>query len=349
MKIIKFSKYRKLCFLISSLSILGLAIYTFVSGGFNLGVDFQSGLNLDINLNAKTIVSNDDLQGVLDKTFSSYQIKKVGSQNENRFSLLFKDDGKENFEDRISAQLMNILKPLYSEAKQESKYYASNNFSSALVLQVLFLASGSLIIILLYISLRFRINYAISSVIALIHDVLFITFLIGAFKIEVSTATIAAILTIIGYSLNDTIVVFDRIRENENKNISRDFLNVLDTSVTQSLSRTILTSLTTLITILAILIFTTGQISDFALVMLFGVVVGTYSSIYIASPFVYYLTKINKKKKSTLIEKEKESSDTVDKDKNSSNKKEKTSSSTKGIDFEAEKRRIQAKIKNKKK
>jgi preprotein translocase subunit SecF len=107
---------------------------------------------------------------------------------------------------------------------------------------------------------------------------------IGTFQIEVSSATIAAVLTIMGYSLNDTIVIFDRIRENEKLLSESSFVQVINVSITQSLSRTIITSITTLLAVTAIYIFTTGQIQAFALNMIVGVLVGTYSSIFIASP-----------------------------------------------------------------
>ncbi len=146
----------------------------------------------------------------------------------------------------------------------------------------------ALALILIYITVRFKITYAVGAIVALIHDVLIMLGFICFFKIEISTATIAAVLTIVGYSLNDTIVVYDRIRENFS--LMKDYRldDIIDTSITQSLSRTIMTSLTTLIAVipLYILVMGSSNIKDFALSLIVGIVVGTYSSIYIASPVV---------------------------------------------------------------
>ena len=114
---------------------------------------------------------------------------------------------------------------------------------------------------------------------------------------EFVTATVAAVLTIVGYSLNDTIVVFDRIRENRQLMRDADLKTIVNTSITQSLSRTLITSITTLLAVVAIYIFATGQIRDFALAMIIGVVIGTYSSIFIASPVLLGMDKFKKKEK----------------------------------------------------
>ena len=139
-------------------------------------------------------------------------------------------------------------------------------------------------LILLYIWVRFKLNYAVSAIVAVFHDVLFLLGFIGAFQLEFSTATIAAVLTIIGYSLNDTIVIFDRIRENTRIVKDTSFRELINISVTQSMSRTLITSFTTLIAVVAILIFASGTIQTFALSLVVGILVGTYSSIFVASP-----------------------------------------------------------------
>ena len=144
---------------------------------------------------------------------------------------------------------------------------------------------------------------------ALFHDVLIMLGFIGTFQLEVNTTTIAAVLTIIGYSLNDTIVVFDRIRENTGLLKGEKFSRIIDISITQSLSRTIITSLTTLIAVLALYFFGTGPIKDFALNLIVGIIAGTYSSIFIASPILLGWINAGKKrelKKTGAIDKIKE-------------------------------------------
>lgn len=142
--------------------------------------------------------------------------------------------------------------------------------------------------ILLYIVIRFDLKFAPGAVVALIHDVMITVGIFAAFYIEFSLPILAALLTIIGYSLNDTIVIYDRIRENIIKLRSRDLAKVINTSLNETLSRTFLTSLTTLFSVIAIAIMTTGVLREFAIAMVIGVVIGTYSSIYVASPMVLW-------------------------------------------------------------
>ncbi|RKX86317.1 MAG: protein translocase subunit SecF, partial [Spirochaetes bacterium] len=170
-------------------------------------------------------------------------------------------------------------------------------FSSSLASQSITLTIVALALILLYIWFRFKLGFAVSAITALAHDVLIMLGFIGTFGLEVSTTTIAAVLTIIGYSLNDTIVVFDRIRENKVLLKGDRFDNIVNISITQSLSRTIITSLTTLLAVVALYVFGTGSIEDFALNLIVGIVVGTYSSIFIASPVLLGWTNVTQKRK----------------------------------------------------
>ena len=147
----------------------------------------------------------------------------------------------------------------------------------------------SIVILLIYISWRFEFRFAIGAVAALIHDVLITLGIFAVLSKEINLPTVAAFLTIIGYSLNDTIVVFDRIRENSQSLRGSDYMMVLNRSINQSLSRTIITSLTTLFVVLVIFLTTTSgeEINTFALALIAGVLVGTYSSVFIASPILY--------------------------------------------------------------
>ena len=147
----------------------------------------------------------------------------------------------------------------------------------------------SIVILLFYISWRFEFRFAIGAIAALIHDVLITLGVFSVFVKEINLPTVAAFLTIIGYSLNDTIVVFDRIRENSTLLKGTDFAEVINRSINQSLSRTVVTSLTTLFVVLVIFLQTAAgqEINTFALALIVGVVVGTYSSVFIASPIIY--------------------------------------------------------------
>jgi preprotein translocase subunit SecF len=145
----------------------------------------------------------------------------------------------------------------------------------------------SIVILLLYISWRFEFRFAIGAIAALIHDVLITLGVFSVFAKEINLPTVAAFLTIIGYSLNDTIVVFDRIRENTNLLKGTSYADIINRSINQSLSRTVITSLTTFFVVLTIFALTFGEINTFAFALIVGVIVGTYSSVFIASPIVY--------------------------------------------------------------
>jgi len=148
----------------------------------------------------------------------------------------------------------------------------------------------ALIGILIYIAFRFNMQFAPGAVVALIHDISITVGIFALFRIEFTIPTIAALLTIVGYSLNDTIVVYDRIRENLSKTKVKTLSQVVNESINQTLSRTILTSTTTLFVVAALILFGGGIIFDFALALLIGVLVGTYSSVFVAAPVMIYIT-----------------------------------------------------------
>ena len=148
--------------------------------------------------------------------------------------------------------------------------------------------------ILIYIWWRFELRFSFGAILALVHDVIITVGIFSLTGREITLPVIAALLTIIGYSLNDTIVVFDRIRENMKKPGARDLSSLLDTSISQTLSRTLLTSLTTFLVVLCLFVLGGSVINDFAFAMLVGVIVGTYSSIFVASPMLLVLAKDKK-------------------------------------------------------
>lgn len=148
----------------------------------------------------------------------------------------------------------------------------------------------ALVVILVYISWRFRLRYAVGAVAAILHDVIIALGIFAIFRVEVNLATIAAFLTIVGYSLNDTIVIFDRIRENIKLDKKGLVFNIINRSVNQSLSRTLNTSFTTFIPVIILFLFGGSVLRGFSLALLIGVIVGTYSSMYIANPILYAWT-----------------------------------------------------------
>lgn len=171
--------------------------------------------------------------------------------------------------------------------------FVGPKFSSSLLKSSFYAILIAILMILLYISLRFRFSYALSSIIALFHDVLMMLALILIFRLEVSATTIAAILTIIGYSLNNTIVIFDRVRENIKEDRKKSVDELINLSVRQSLTRTVITSLTTLCAIVPLAIFATGDIKLFAINLTWGVVVGAYSSNFIAPGLLSLFNRVS--------------------------------------------------------
>lgn len=285
-RVFDFMKSRGVMLVISALVIAGGIAGTVARGGFNLGIDFEAGLNLTVEIRGGGDVTVAEVRDVL-SDYEGAQIQRLGDPGSDQFVVRVRDDGTvEDFEQVVSRDVLDTLDAGFADATIEELQasYVGPRFSEDLTQQAVVLTVFAFVLILAYLWFRFRLGYALASISALVHDVAVILGVIGTFQLEVSTATIAAVLTIIGYSLNDTIVIFDRIRENEVLLRDSSFRTVINTSITQSLSRTLITSLTTLLAVAAIYVFSTGQIQLFALKLIIGVIVGTYSSVFVASP-----------------------------------------------------------------
>jgi preprotein translocase subunit SecF len=285
-RVFDFMKVRVVMLIISALLIVGGIAGTIAQGGFNLGIDFEAGLSLTVGIDGAGSVQPGDVRDTLEE-YPGSTVQRAGAPEDNRFVIRVRDDGsQENFQRVVTNNVLDLLRQEFAPSTVEEleSSYVGPRFSQDLTQQAILLTLFAMVLILAYLWFRFRLGYALASISALAHDVLIMLGIIGTFQFEVSTATIAAVLTIIGYSLNDTIVIFDRVRENEGLLRESSFRSIINTSITQSLSRTIITSLTTLLAVAAIFVFATGQIQLFALKLMLGVVVGTYSSIFVASP-----------------------------------------------------------------
>lgn len=282
---IDFIGKRKLALILSGVLILiGLASLV-VKGGPNYGIDFVGGTLVQVKFTESTDAAKiKDSLASLD--LGSVVVQRFGD-DPNEFLIRVQETGKDkNLSGRISGSLnmvygeglvdirrMEMVGPLVGKDLRQKGF-----------LSILYAMIG----ILIYISWRFELRFAIGAIIALVHDVL-IT--LGAFSLtgrEIDLPIIAAFLAIIGYSLNDTIIVYDRIRENYGKHQKKGFATVVNRSINETLSRTILTSGTTLLVVLALFIFGGGVIHNFAFAMLVGILVGTYSSIFVASPVLIF-------------------------------------------------------------
>ena len=268
-------------FLSMALIIAGLASLA-MKGGPALSIDFTGGTIAQLQFDKAVDVS--ELRTKLaENGFESSEIITFGSPNEVLIKTQFSGANSE-----LESNLRNAIKSKFQVRRVESvgpkigKELQSDALSAMLL---------SLLLILIYISFRFDRFYAYGSVVALIHDVLITMGIFSLLNIEIDLTIVAAFLTIVGYSLNDTIVVFDRIRENVVKHARESLDMIVNISLNSTLGRTIVTSLTTFVVVFSLFLFGGEVIKNFAFALIVGVIVGTYSSIYVASPVMMYFEK----------------------------------------------------------
>ncbi len=308
---VSFLKKRKIAYLISGGLIL-LSLVSLFTNKLDQGVDFVGGRTYQVRFAQD--VNAAEITGVLASpdVFESAQAKTFGGTNQLKITTKYKiDEASEEVDEEIRQKLHKALQPYLNgldyagfvdNAEKEAglmKYYKvsptiADDIKSASFWAVL----GSLVVVFLYILFRFkRWQFSLGAVAAVFHDVLLvlgvfsIAYKVAPFSMEINQAFIAAILTVIGYSLNDTVVVFDRIREFFNDHSDWPFDKVIDKSLSSTLSRTLNTSLTTLVVLLAIFIFGGDSIRGFMFALIVGVIVGTYSSLFIATPIMYDTVK----------------------------------------------------------
>lgn len=259
------------------------------------------------NSSTETYISIDEVREALDDLSSSLQVQIVGDNYLQEFQIRVATES-EGAKEELEAQIFNLLENSFGVdniiVKQSD--YVGPKFSNLLTYRSIIMIVVALALIMGYIWIRFHFSSALAAIAALTHDILIMIGFIAVFRLEVTTTTIAAVLTIIGYSLNDTIVVFDRIRENTKLLRGTKFEKVVNISITQSLSRTLITSLTTLLAVLPLFIFAKGAIQLFALNLIVGIIVGTYSSIFIASPVLLALTNARLKREAKHLGKDPE-------------------------------------------
>jgi preprotein translocase subunit SecF len=274
-------------FLSIVLIIVGLSSLI-MKGGPALSIDFTGGTIAQLQF--EKVVDVSELRTKLaENKFDGSEIITFGSPNEVLIKAQFSGSNSE-----LESNLRSAIESEFEVRRVESvgpkigKELQSDALSAILL---------SLFLILIYISFRFDRFYAYGSVVALIHDVLITMGIFSLLNIEVDLTIVAAFLTIVGYSLNDTIVVFDRIRENAIKHARESLDTIVNISLNSTLGRTIVTSLTTFVVVLSLFIFGGEVIKNFAFALIVGIFVGTYSSIYVASPVMMYFEKKEMAKK----------------------------------------------------
>ncbi|HAW49658.1 TPA: protein translocase subunit SecF [bacterium] len=287
---IDFLRFRKFFFIFSGI-LTGFGLISFIlKGKDNFGIDFMGGTMLHLKFEKQ--LNEADINSIRKKIEASKIRASIQYFGGEKKELIVKAKG---VQEDVSLKIREIIETIGDF--EYSSEYIGPSVSRDLVSLAIKAVIIAIIAMLIYIAIRFEFRFGISAVIALIHD---ITFVLGIYSLtgcEFNVPTIAAFLTVVGYSINDTIVVFDRIRENLKLLRREDYYIIVNKSINQVLPRTIITSLTTLFVCSALLIFAGGEVSKFALVLVVGVIIGTYSSDCVASPILYEWHKRSQVKK----------------------------------------------------
>lgn len=271
-------------FKILSSAIIILGLIMFLIKGFNLGIDFVGGTIIEINLG---------------KYVETAEIREILDDYDNKATVLYSGKNKEHIIIKSAADISNddtteIISKFIDKYDIKGQNYQSDKFEPLMGKEIKRKALLSTLIavvaMLAYISFRFELNFGISAIIALIHDILIMLAFYAIFRIPVDSSFIAAILTILGYSINDTIVIFDRIRENSKLYHRSSKDELVNMSIKQSIRRTIYTSLTTFISVVIVYLLGVDDMKILALPLMVGIIAGTYSSLFIASPMWYELS-----------------------------------------------------------
>ncbi len=297
-KDIKFSYFYKKLNILSSIFII-LSILVLLLKGVNLGVDFKGGTLIELRTENSITTIAEIRQSFLKMNLGDVTVKKFGKENDYLVKIEITKSDDENFIKSIKDKLSSDLgSPVNFRRVENVGPKVSNELLRAGLLAI----SLSLAAMLFYIWVRFEWQFSLGAIIALIHDVIITVGIFSFLSYEVNLSIVAAVLTIVGYSMNDTVVIFDRVRENLKKYSTISISEISDLSTNQTLSRTLITSVTTLLALFSIYIFGGAILKGFSFAMIIGVIVGTYSSIFVATPILNY-TNVSQK---TILKEDKE-------------------------------------------
>ena len=274
---------KKIAIAISAFLVI-ISLTSFVTKGLNWGIDFSSGyiiqLKFDKEVNISEIRTAFEDNGITDSVMQSF-----GSNNE----IIIKLKEESNFnKDSVNVFLLDTLSETHPFKILKLEFVGAQ-IGDELREKGEWAMLVALLSILVYIGFRFELLFGVGAIIALIHDVVITLGFFSLFQIEFNLSVLSAILAVIGYSLNDTIVVYDRIRENINIIKTNSYIDILNISINQTLTRTLITSLTTMFVLLSLFILGGSAVEYFALAMMIGILIGTYSSIFVASTSLYFL------------------------------------------------------------
>ena len=287
---IKFTNYYKKMNLFSSL-LLVLSILVLVIKGLNLGVDFKGGTLIELRSENTKIDISEIRNSLLKMEIGDVTVKKFGKENDFLVKIEMNDTEDENYIKSINERLSSDVGSVVNFRRVEN---VGPKVSRELMKAGILAISLSLAAMLIYIWIRFEWQFSVAAIAALVHDVIITVGIFSFLSFEVNLSIVAAILTIVGYSMNDTVVIFDRIRENLRKYSKISISEISNTSTNETLSRTLITSVTTLLALFSIFIFGGAILKGFSFAMIVGVIVGTYSSIFVATPILNY-TNVSQK------------------------------------------------------
>ena len=297
MKTIYFNKFYKSFNLLSGILIIASLVFL-VFKGLNFGVDFKGGTLIEL----RTDKSSANITKIRDSfnqmNLGDVSVKNFG--NETDFVVKFEKQNSNDpqFIEEIKTKLSNSIGTVdFRRVENVGPKVSAELLRSGVIAIALSLAA-----MLLYIWIRFEWQFSLGAILALFHDVIITLGVFSVFSLEINLSIVAAVLTIVGYSMNDTVVIFDRVRENLRKYADVKIFELTNISINETLSRTIITSVTTLLALLSIFIFGGEILKGFSLAMILGVIFGTYSSIYIANPVLVSL-KVSQR---TIVKEEKE-------------------------------------------
>ena len=297
MKTIYFNKFYKSFNILSGILIIA-SLFFLVFKGLNFGVDFKGGTLIEL----RTDKSSANITKIRDSfnqmNLGDVSVKNFG--NETDFVVKFEKQNSNDpqFIEEIKTKLSNSIGTVdFRRVENVGPKVSAELLRSGVIAIALSLAA-----MLLYIWIRFEWQFSLGAILALFHDVIITLGVFSVFSLEINLSIVAAVLTIVGYSMNDTVVIFDRVRENLRKYADVKIFELTNISINETLSRTIITSVTTLLALLSIFIFGGEILKGFSLAMILGVIFGTYSSIYIANPVLVSL-KVSQR---TIVKEEKE-------------------------------------------
>ena len=284
---IKFIKLKLISFSFSAILSIA-AIFAVIFIGLNFGIDFKGGILLEVRTSSNIGIA-DIRNKITDLNIGEVSIQKFGVDSDYLIRVE-RQEGTDNAQQIAVEVIKSSLDKAFSKDIEYRRLeYVGPTVSKDLVYDGVMAIVFAIIAMLAYIWFRFELPFALGAIVALLHDIVLTLGLFAILGLEFNLATVAAILLIIGYSMNDTVVIYDRIRENLRKFKKMDLNELLDKSINETLSRTINTTFTTMLALGALYLFGGQIIADFAFAMLWGIIVGTYSSIFIASTILVYV------------------------------------------------------------